>query len=289
MTAHPGPESAAAPLGLAGRIAQRFLTASITPLLALVALLLGVFAVMVTPREEEPQIDVTMAQILVPFPGADARQVEQAVAAPAEQVFGRMPGVEHVVSMSRAGMALITVQFKVGVSRTEAVVRLHDTATAHRDWLPQGLGVGEPVIRPQGIDDVPIVTLTLHGQARGAADTTLSSALDLERVANAMAPELKRVAGTRDIRVVGGPGRAVLIELDPARMRAARVTVEDIRRAVQATQVGGPVGQVIDANQAMQIRSGPFLRNADEVGELIVAVHEGHGVALDPQAAARVR
>ncbi len=273
------PASAPA-LGLAGRIAQRFLTASITPLLALVALLLGLFAVMVTPREEEPQIDVTMAQVFVPYPGADAKQVEQAVAAPAEQVFGRMAGVEHVASMSRAGMALITVQFKVGVSRTEAVVRLHDTATAHRDWLPQGLGVGEPVIRPQGIDDVPIVTLTLHGKARGLSDTALVTGLDLERVAHAMAPELKRVAGTRDIRVVGGPGRAVLIDMDPARMRAAQVTVDDIRRAVQATQAGGIVGQVTDANQTMQVSSGPFLRTADEVGELIVAVHQGHGIAL---------
>jgi len=279
-TAHP---EARAPLGLAGRIAQAFLTAQITPLLALVALLLGLFAVMVTPREEEPQIDVTMAQVFVPYPAADARQVEQAVAAPAEQVFGRMPGVEHVVSLSRPGLALITVQFKVGVSRTEAVVRLHDTAAAHKDWLPAGLGVGEPVIRPQGIDDVPIVTLTLHGRAawgKARNPEALTSALDLERVAHALAPELKRVAGTRDVRTVGGPGRAVLIDMDVARMRAAQVTVDDIRRAVQATQAGGPVGEVVDANRSVLVQSGPFLRNADEVGELIVAVHQGHAVAL---------
>jgi multidrug efflux pump subunit AcrB len=282
---NPTPSQAAAPaptpaLGLAGRIAQRFLTASITPLLAIVALLLGVFAVMVTPREEEPQIDVTMAQVFVPYPGASAAQVEQAVAAPAEQVFGRMAGVEHVTSLSRAGMALLTVQFKVGVSRTEAIVRLHDTAMAHRDWLPPGLGVGEPVIRPQGIDDVPIVTLTLHGRVAGVSDTDLVSGLDLERVAHALVPELQRVPGSRDVRVVGGPGRAVLIDMDTARMRAAQVTVDDIRRAVQATQAGGTVGQVIDANQAIQVSSSPFLRRADEVGELIVAVHDGHGVAL---------
>ncbi|MEY4767051.1 MAG: hypothetical protein RI907_3724, partial [Pseudomonadota bacterium] len=283
----PAAEAPAAPLGLSGRIAKTFLTAQITPLLALVALLLGLFAVLVTPREEEPQIDVTMAQVFVPYPAADARQVEQAVAAPAEQVFGRMAGVEHVVSLSRPGMALITVQFKVGVSRTEAVVRLHDTAAAHKDWLPAGLGVGEPVIRPQGIDDVPIVTLTLHGKAKASNGAALTSALDLERVAHAMAPELKRVAGTRDVRTVGGPGRAVLIDMDVARMRAAQVTVEDIRRAVQATQAGGPVGEVVDANRSVLVQSGPFLRNADEVGELVVAVHNGHAVALKD--VARVR
>ncbi len=275
-----------APLGISGRIAQRFLTAQITPLLALVALLLGLFAVMVTPREEEPQIDVTMAQVFVPFPGADARQVEQAVAGPAEQVFGRMAGVEHVTSLSRAGLALVTVQFKVGVSRTEAVVRLHDTAAAHKDWLPPGLGVGEPVIRTQGIDDVPIVTLSLHAKARPDG-VALSTAFDLERVAHALEPELQRVPGARDVRTVGGPGRAILIELDPARMRAAQVTVDDIRRAVQATQQGGPVGQVTDANQVVQVSSGPFLRTADDVGELVVGVHQGHGVTLADVAAVR--
>jgi multidrug efflux pump subunit AcrB len=278
--------SAEAPMGISGRIAQRFLTAQITPLLALVALLLGLFAVMVTPREEEPQIDVTMAQVFVPFPGADAREVEQAVAGPAEQVFGRMAGVEHVTSLSRSGLALVTVQFKVGVSRTEAVVRLHDTAAAHKDWLPPGLGVGEPVIRTQGIDDVPILTLSLHGKARPGG-VALTSAFDLERVAHALEPELQRVHGARDVRTVGGPGRAILIDLDPARMRAAQVTVDDIRRAVQATQQGGPVGQVTDANQTVQVSSGPFLRTADEVGELVVGVHQGHGVTLADVASVR--
>ncbi len=149
-------------LGISGRIAAAFQDSRITPLLALVAFLMGVFATLVTPREEEPQIDVTMADVLVAWPGASAKDVENLVATPGEQVLSRMHGVEHVYSMSRPGMALITVQFEVGVKYNDAVLRLHDTVMAHRDWLPANLGVFEPVIKPRGIDDVPIVALTFH-------------------------------------------------------------------------------------------------------------------------------
>ena len=114
----------ASPLGISGRIAAYFQRAQITPLLALVGLLLGAFAVAVTPREEEPQINVTMTNVLIPFPGASAKDVEQMVAGPAEQVLAQIAGTEHVMSVSRPGLAVITVQFKVGVPRTEALVRL---------------------------------------------------------------------------------------------------------------------------------------------------------------------
>src|SRR5512134_3301035 len=149
------------PLGISGRIAAYFQSAQITPLLALLAMLLGAFAVIVTPREEEPQINVTMANVLVPFPGASARDVETLVATPAEQVISQIHGLEHVYTVSKPGIAIITAQFEVGVPRTEALVRLYDTINANRDWLPKELNVGEPLIKPKGIDDVPIVTLTL--------------------------------------------------------------------------------------------------------------------------------
>ncbi|HRN66457.1 MAG TPA: efflux RND transporter permease subunit, partial [Alicycliphilus sp.] len=168
------------PLGISGRIAQAFQAAQITPLLALLALLLGLFAVLVTPREEEPQIDVTMANVIVPFPGASVADVEQLIATPAEQVLSQMLGVEHVTSVSHPGVAVLTVQFKVGVQRNDALVRLHDTLRSHADWLPRGLGAMEPIIRPKGIDDVPVVTLTLYSEQ----DDT--GAYDLERVAHSM-------------------------------------------------------------------------------------------------------
>jgi multidrug efflux pump subunit AcrB len=131
-------------LGISGRIAQYFQSAQITPLLALVALLLGAFAIAVTPREEEPQINVTMANVLIPFPGASARNVEQMVAGPAEQVLSQIADIEHVMSVSRPGLAVITVQFKVGVPRTEALVRLYDTLESNRDWLPRAWACCSP-------------------------------------------------------------------------------------------------------------------------------------------------
>ena len=161
----PATETAPAKMGISGRIAAFFLNAQITPLLALVALLLGVFAVMVTPREEEPQINVTMANVLIPFPGASAKDVERMVATPAEQVLGQIADVEHVMSVSRPGMAVVTVQYKVGVPRTEALVRLYDTLNSNSDWLPHNLGVGNPIVKPKGIDDVPIVTLSLFDKS----------------------------------------------------------------------------------------------------------------------------
>ena len=132
-------------MGISGRVAAFFQDSALTPLAALLALLLGLFAVAITPREEEPQINVTMANVFVPFPGASARDVESLVATPAEQVLAQMSGIEHVFSVSRPGMAVLTVQFKVGVPRIEALVRLYDTINSNRDWLSPDLGALEPV------------------------------------------------------------------------------------------------------------------------------------------------
>ena len=261
-------------LGISGRIAALFQSAQITPLLALVAFLLGVFAVLVTPREEEPQINVTMASVLIPFPGASVADVEQMVATPAEQVLSRMEGTEHVMSLSRPGMAALTVQFKVGVARTEALVRLHDTLRTHADWLPQGLGVQEPIIRPKGIDDVPIVTLTLFSRD---GDT---GAYDLERVAHSVEAEIKRVPGTRDVTTLGGPGRAVMVRLDAARMAGTGTTVQDLRAALQSANLGLPVGELIAGNQSVTVEAGPYLQDATAVAELMVGVRQGKPVFL---------
>ena len=268
-------------LGISGRIASFFQAAQITPLLALVALLLGGFAVLVTPREEEPQINVTMANVLVPFPGASVGDVEQMVATPAEQVLSQIAGIEHVMSVSRPGLAIVTVQFKVGVPRTEALVRLYDTVNANSDWLPRGLGVGEPIIKPKGIDDVPIVALTLF--ARQAQ----LGAYDLERVAHSVEADLKRVPGTREVTTIGGPGRGIVVELDPARMASAGVTVADLRQALQSANLGAPLGDLLGGNRSVALEAGPFLRDARDVGELVVGVRDGRPVFLQEVAAVR--
>ncbi len=261
-------------LGVSGRIAALFQGAQITPLLALVALLLGVFAVFVTPREEEPQINVTMANVLIPFPGASARDVEQMVSGPAEQVLSQIANVEHVYSVSRPGLSVVTVQFEVGVPRTEALVRLYDVIESNKDWLPANLGVLPPVVKPKGIDDVPIVTLTLFSKKPDVG------AFDLERVAHSIESDLKRVAGTREIATFGGPHRAVNIRLDAARMQAAGVTVSDVRRVLRSANMGSTLGDTIENNRSVAIESGPFLQSSGDVAGLVVGVRQGKPVFL---------
>ena len=269
------PQPEASPrLGVSGRIAAFFQSAQITPLLALVALLLGIFAVLVTPREEEPQIDVTMANVIVPFPGASVKDVEALVATPAEHVLSQMSGIEHVLSVSRPGVAILTVQFKVGVPRQTAVVRLYDAVGANADWLPQGLGVLPPIIKPKGVDDVPIVALTLSTARED------SGAFDLERVAHSIETDLKRVPGTREVYTIGGPSRAVLIEIDPTRLAAAGLTLPELQGALQSANRGLPVGDLLAGERAIAIETGPYLQSAHDVAEMVVASRNGKPVYL---------
>jgi multidrug efflux pump subunit AcrB len=261
-------------MGISGRIAAFFQDSRLTPLLALVAFLLGLFAVAVTPREEEPQIDVTMANVLVPFPGASARDVEALVATPAEQVLAQMSGVEHVFSVSRPGMAVLTVQFKVGVPRTEALVRLHDTIQANRDWVTPEMGVGEPIVKPKGIDDVPIMTLTLW-----TADPQ-RGAFELERIAHSAEVELKRVPGTREVQTLGGPGRALRVLLDPDRLNAYGISPLEVRRALELANVSAPSGSLVRDNRAITVETGSFLESAQEVAHIVLGVRNARPVFL---------
>jgi multidrug efflux pump subunit AcrB len=262
------------PLGISGRVAAYFLKSPLTPLLAIGAVLLGVFALVVTPREEEPQVNVTMATVTIPFPGASAKQVEQMVAIPAEQLLSQIADVEHVMSVSRPGVAMMTLQFEVGLSRTEALVRLHDVIQSNKDFLPAGSGIGEPIVKSKGIDDVPIMGLTLYSNQPGIG------AYELERVAHALELELKQVSGTREVTTVGGPGRRVSIDLDSARMRAAGVTVADLRRALKDANFALPTGDLIGGNRSIAIEAGTLIGDAIGLPELVVGVHEGRPVLL---------
>lgn len=279
--AAPGAESAihgaAGRLGIAGRLASAFQANAITPLLALVALLLGLFAVLVTPREEEPQINVTMADVLVAFPGASSADVQNMVARPAEQVLSQIAGIEHTYSVARPGMAVLTVQFKVGVPRTEALVRLYDVLNANQDWLPRDLGALPPIVKPKGIDDVPVLGLTLWSR-------DVLAAQDLERVARTLEAELKSVAGTREVQTIGGPGRAVHVWLDPARLRERGVDVLGLKASLAAANLAMPSGSVVDTSGAairmLSVETGEFLRSAEDVSSLVVGVSQGKPVYL---------
>ncbi|MBE2263701.1 MAG: efflux RND transporter permease subunit [Burkholderiaceae bacterium] len=264
-------------MGASGRIAAAFQANAITPLLALVALLLGLFAVLVTPREEEPQINVTMANVLIPFPGASSENVQNMVALPAEQVLSQIAGIEHTYSVARPGLAVLTVQFKVGVPRTDALVRIYDVLNANQNWLPQGLGTLTPIVKPKGIDDVPVLAVTLWSRDGQAAS-------ELERVAHTVEQELKAVPGTREVQTIGGPGRAVHVWLDPVRLRERGVDVLGLKQTLAAANFGMPSGAVLDGGgatpQMLVVETGEFLKNADEIGSLVVGVSQGKPVYL---------
>ena len=196
-------------------------------------------------------------------------------------MLAQIAGVEHVMSVSRPGVAIITMQFTVGVPRTEALVRLYNTVNSNANWLPKGLGVLDPIIKPKGIDDVPIVTLTLFSK------NPTTGPYDLERVAHSVEADLKRVPGTREVNTIGGPGRAVMVEIDPARMSGVGVTVADLRQALLSANLGLPVGELIAGNRAVAIESGPFLRQASEVADLVVGVRAGKPIFLRDVATVR--
>ena len=261
-------------MGISGRIAKTFLLTEITPLLALVGLLLGFFAVMVTPREEDPQINVTFANIFIPFPGASAEEVENLVSTPAEQVLSEIKGLKHIYSTSLPGMSLLTIQYKVGIDRTDALVRLYNKIASNQDWLPQKLGVGLPLIKPKGIDDVPIVSLTLwtEDETRGA--------YELSQVAHAIEAELKRVPGTRDIYTVGASKRVVHVLLDSAKISGYNISLDDLRNALAASNSAKDAVSLVNNNTEIQVVAGTFLSNENEVGDLVVGVHNGKPVFL---------
>jgi multidrug efflux pump subunit AcrB len=262
-------------LGLSGALAKRFQDSKITPLLALTGLLMGVFAIAVTPREEEPQINVTFANIFVPFPGASVVDVENLVAIPLEQVLSEIEGVKHTYSVSRPGMAALTIQYEVGEDRTAAIVRLYNAVYSHQDWMPPGSGVMRPLIKPKGIDDVPTVTVTLWTQdeSRGAHD--------LQRVAHALEAEIKRVPGTRDVYTVGGPESVVHVRLDPQRLAAYGLSLDALRYALQASNVVAHAGSIVTDNRDIPVTAGTFLANRDDVAELVVGVIEGKAIYLE--------
>ncbi len=261
-------------LGLSGSIAKKFLRNELTPLLALVGILMGFFAVLVTPREEEPQIEVTFANVFIPYPGATAVEVEHLVSTPAEQVLSEIKGVEHVYSVSRPGISVLTVQFEVGEDRTQSIVNLYNQVYSNEDWLPRGLGVGRAIVKPKGIDDGPIVSVTLW------TDDPTRAGHELKQVANTIEAELKRVPGTRDIYTIGGPEQVVRILLDPQRMAGYNIAFEELRAALMAANATRDAGALVSNNREIEIQAGRFLTSAAEVAALVIGLHNGAPVYL---------
>ncbi|MGD2118822.1 MAG: efflux RND transporter permease subunit [Chromatiales bacterium] len=261
-------------LGLSGRIAASFQTTQITPLLALVGLLLGIFAIAITPREEEPQINVTFANVFISFPGASAAEVESLVASPAEQVLSEIEGIEHVFSTSKPGMAVLTIQYLVGENRTDAIVRLFSKIYSNQDWLPPNLGVGQPIVKPKGIDDVPMITATLWSK-----DPDIG-AYELGQVAHAVEAELKRVPGTRDIYTIGSPQRVVHVTLDPQALAGYGIDLGTLRNSLLSANDTRDNLSVTAYNRELLVQAGVFLSNPREIADLVVGIAEGKPIFL---------
>jgi len=253
-------------LGFSGTIAKTFQNNAITPLLAILGLLLGFFAIAVTPKEEEPQIDVTFANVFIALPGASASEVESLISTPAEQVLSEIAGVDDIYSVSKPGMSVITVAFEVGLPREEVILNLYNQIYSHADWLPAHLGASQPLIKPQGIDDVPIMSLTLWSEDPSVTQQQLTQTAHLLEV------ELKRIDGTRDIYTQGEHREVVSVQLDPIRLNAYGIAIEDIRNTLLSNNAASPTREMVNNNAVIQIQAGDFLTSENQISQLIVGL-----------------
>ena len=190
-------------------------------------------------------------------------------------MLAQIEGVKHTYSVSRPGMAVLTIQFEVGQDRTAAIVRLYDTVLSHEDPRARAAGIQPPLIKPMGIDDVPIVTVTLW-----TGDAT-RGAHDLQRVAHALEAELKRVPGTRDVYTIGGPDNVVHVQLDPQRLAAYGLSLDGLHQSLVAANAVAQAGSIVAHDSETPVTSGSFLATADDVAELVVGVRDGKPIYLD--------
>ena len=249
-------------LNIAGRIAAYFIDSKLTVLIVLFAFLVGTYAFLATPREENPTIVVPAANIIISKPGASPDEVEQLIVKPLEAIVQGLTGVEHTYGMAMNSMGVVSVQFEVGENKEDAMVRLYDRIMSNLDRMPPG--TLQPLIKPVDVDDVPILTISLS--CNGSAEC------NLRNTANSVLEELRRVEGTALSFVHGGRKRAISVYLDLDRMRQYNVTLEDIRKVVEATNLDIPSGTFIGGNREASVQTGGALKSAEDVGNLVVAI-----------------
>jgi multidrug efflux pump subunit AcrB len=250
------------------RVVTAFLRGNLSVLLILVMLVVGVAALYLTPREEEPQIVVPLADVYVQMPGASAEVVEQQVANRLERLLSQIDGVEHVYSMSRPGQAVVTVRFYVGEDREKSLVKLHNKIAMNVDLVPPG--VTGWVVKPIEVDDVPMLNVTLW--SKKADDYTL------RRIAEQVEVSLQSVENTARTEVIGGRRRQIRVLLNPEQLTARQVTPMEIERVLRGANVNLHAGAFQSGNRDFQVESGPFVQSALELERLVVAVFEGRPV-----------
>ncbi len=269
--AHSSNGEAAGPRrSLTARIVEIFLTSKLSVLFLVASMAAGVVALVVTPREEEPQIVVPFADVLVRFPGASAEEVEKLVSTPVESKLWEIDGVEYVYSASRPGEAVVTVRFYVGQDRERSLVKIWNKLMSNQEVMPSG--VTSWTVKPIEIDDVPIVLLTLSSDRYGGPE--------LRRLADEMLDKLGRVPNAGKSWVVGGERRRVTVYLDPARLAASGIAPLDVARAMGAANVSLTVGRIEREGREVEVEAGPSFTSAEEAGATVVGTQGGRSVHL---------
>jgi multidrug efflux pump subunit AcrB len=256
--------------GLSGRLAALFIGSKLTPLVMVGALLLGALAIVLTPREEEPQIAVPMVDVFLPFPGASAKVVEEQLTKPIERKLSEIKGIEYLYSMSRPGGAMIVARFYVGEEMERSLVDLYDKLMANQDLLPPGAGAF--LVKPRDINDVPIVTLTLSSDRY--------SAFELRRIAEHLLETVKRVPATAGGFIVGGSPREIRVQIDPARLKAYGLTPLHVAGVIRGENIALPAGRFESRNRSFLVETGRFIRSKEELESLVVGVHEQKPIYL---------
>ncbi len=256
--------------GIAGILAKLFINSKLTPLLMATALLVGVLATFMTPREEEPQISVPLVDLYFSYPGGSAKEVEERVAKPVEKYLTEIDGVDYVYSTSTRDFALVTVRYNVGDDTEESMVKLWSTIMKNMDRMPAGVQM--PLVKKVSIDDVPALTLTFWSDSYGP--------YQLRRVAGQVADELKKIENIGDVNLSGGLKRQLRIVLDKEKLEQYRVTPLQIARQIKASNSQVTAGSFQQNNSEFIVKSGKFLKTADDVRNVVVGIYNSGAVYL---------
>jgi len=248
--------------GFATRLSEVFIDSKITPLLILATVLLGLFSLSLTPREEEPQIVVPMIDVMVMYPGATPEEIENLISRPLEQLLWEAEDVEYVYSSSYHSFSLVTARYKVGTDIEDASVRLCTKINTNMDRMPPGTLM--PLIKIRGIDDVPVLGLTLWSDSYDG--------FELRQIAGELRNEVKSITDVSIIELIGGSPRTLRIEVDPQRMAAFNITTLSILPALQAANATLPAGMFAAGGEQFAVEAGSFLRTRQDVENLVVGV-----------------
>ena len=264
------PTSHAQPPGIAGRIAAAFIDSKLTPLVIIAAVLLGAAAIVMLPREEEPQIKVPMVDVMVSMPGSGSKEVEERATRPMEKLLWEIPGVEYIYSTSRDSESLIIVRFKVGEDPQNSLVKLTEKLRSNFDRIPPGVGM--PLVKPKSIDDVPILGLTFH--------STRYDHLMLRRLAAQVEESVKQVPLVAETTLIGGARKTVRVVLDPARLASRSLSPAGLVPMLQQANRQFRAGGITTANREVLVETGAFLQSAQDVGNVVVGVFGARPVYL---------